>query len=171
VAPHHLTPAGRAKLAQLARERNAARKGKSHKGHPMSAETKAKISAALKAYWAKKRAAAGSKPKKPLDANARRRLANARGHTSATRRLRHPARPGAKSHAGKHRGTRHVTRGRHHGQKYRLISARAYRKRTRVVTEHRMRRTRIVVHRRVRHHRVWKPPKKTRHRKRRARKT
>ncbi|AIG81256.1 Hypothetical protein AJAP_42425 (plasmid) [Amycolatopsis japonica] len=169
---YHLTPAGRAKLAEAARQRNRARKGKSHKGHPLSAETKAKISAALKAYWEKKRRTAGTKPKRPRDPNARARSRNARGrHDGTATRRRRPARHGAVSHAGKRHGTRRVKRGSHHAQQYRLISARSYRKRTRVVIKHRMRRTRIVVRRRVPHHRVWKPPKKTRHKKRRGRKT
>jgi hypothetical protein len=113
---HTVSAATRAKIS-------AALKGKPHKGHAISAATRAKISAALKKRYAALR---GNKEYKP------RHKVLLRGYRTK------------KFHSGTNR----------------LIRSTLIRKRTGLIHQPRHRRSKIKVHRTVRHHRVWRKRKR-----------
>lgn len=138
------------KMSAKARENiSKALKGKKHphKGHSPTADTRAKISAALRARHA------ATMP--------RSRKAPGGGHVSAKslNNLRHPRRTaGPVSHAPKLSRAHHTRK--FHSGTHRLISSHTYRTRKGLIHHPRKHRHRIVIHRRVRHHRVWRRRKR-----------
>jgi len=137
------------KMSAKARENiSKALKGKKHphKGHSPSADTRAKIAAALRAHYAASASrgtqrTAGRKPTAKSLKNLRRR--NVTGPSSRAPVLRRGQRT-HKFHSGTHR----------------LIVSHKYRSRKGFIHRRRKHRTRIVIHRYVRHHRVWRRRKR-----------
>lgn len=133
------------KMSAKARENiSKALKGKKHphKGHSLTADTRAKISAALRAHYA---ASASRGTGRPGSRVASKSLANLRRPRKTTGSVNHAP----KLARGKR--THKFNPGTH-----RLISSHTYRTRKGLVHTPRKHRHRIVIHRRVRHHRVWK---------------
>jgi hypothetical protein len=115
------------------------------RGHPLSAATRAKISAALKAHYAATPRASSRKPRSARAGGRRavnpKSLANLK-RPQRTRPVKYALARGSRTHKF-HSGT------------HRLISSATYRKRTGSIHGIRKHRTRIIIRKRVRHHRVW----------------
>lgn len=145
---HPISAATRAKIS-------AALKGRHPKGHPVSAATRAKISAKLKG----RKMSAAARAKLSARMKGRHLSAATRAKISAAEKARR--RPRKPTTTSKHRtattGVRRVKRtivGRTAGKA--LISAHPRRSLKGLIHTHkRHRRTRIVIHRKARAHRVW----------------